>query len=321
MMNRRRSAFTLVELMIALAITVVVTFYLMGTFITSQRTYVVVEQVTEAQQNARLVSEFIEREIRNAGYKVPDAAAICGVDRTNDTDVLYVSDVGVIQSMDQLPMNMRGIALGPEVQGVGGATLSGNTTVVLDSLSVDNAGTDFQVNGGVILVDQNDASGNTACGVVTAVNTGASQITFTLANSFGPIPSNADVRAIPAHRYWVDSDDQLTRDGDALIMEVEDFQVAYFFDTNGNDVVDAGEYLADGVGGTDAYSPTTANATQLREVRVNLVVRTSGEDPREEYSEGQGQALENRDVNTVSTSDGYRRRIHTATVRLRNVGS
>ena len=58
----------------------------------------------------------------------------------------------------------------------------------------------------------------------------------------------------------------------------------------------------------------------LREIRVNVVVRTRLNDPRNMTSAGTGQILENRTAN-VPGDDGRHRRIHTSTIRLRNVQS
>jgi hypothetical protein len=52
-------------------------------------------------------------------------------------------------------------------------------------------------------------------------------------------------------------------------------------------------------------------------VRANLVLRTRFPDAN--WSQGVFQNLENRTA--VAGTDGFRRRVHTATVRLRNVGN
>jgi hypothetical protein len=53
-------------------------------------------------------------------------------------------------------------------------------------------------------------------------------------------------------------------------------------------------------------------------VRVNLVTRTRSED--REWTQGRLQATENRAAAGVG-SDGFRRRVHTSTVMLRNLGA
>lgn len=128
----------------------------------------------------------------------------------------------------------------------------------------------------------------------------------------------ADLRLVPAHRYEVVPDPvtavpQLRRDGLVLANDVDDLQVAWFLDTNDDGREDPGEYL--GIGGGTPYTPLRDH-TFLRELRANVVVRTRAQDDR--LSEGQGQRMENRAGATPQ--DGFRRRVHTATVRPRNVG-
>jgi hypothetical protein len=103
-----------------------------------------------------------------------------------------------------------------------------------------------------------------------------------------------------------------------IVDQVEDFQLAWFFDRDGDLLVTPGEYLADGEGGADAYDPAAEDGSLLREVRLNLVIRTRDEDPNTTWQEGIGQAFENRDPDTVAPTDGARRRVHSATVRIRN---
>jgi hypothetical protein len=95
--------------------------------------------------------------------------------------------------------------------------------------------------------------------------------------------------------------------------------VAYFFDFNGNDLVDPSEFRADGDGGVDGYDAANLDASALREVRINLVLRTRDPDPNTTWQQGIGQVTENRDPDTVPGTDGVRRRVHSSTVRLRNV--
>ena len=59
--------------------------------------------------------------------------------------------------------------------------------------------------------------------------------------------------------------------------------------------------------------------TELKEIRINLVVRTRDEDPRPQFKVGQEQVTGNRDPDTLVGGDGYRRRIYSSAVRLRNL--
>ena len=95
----RREGFTLVELLIASAVLLLVMVYVTQAFTVQQKTYVVVDQVTEAQQNLRAVADLIERDVRRGGYLVPSQAAICGHDATTGADRLYVSNADVIRTV------------------------------------------------------------------------------------------------------------------------------------------------------------------------------------------------------------------------------
>jgi hypothetical protein len=95
---------------------------------------------------------------------------------------------------------------------------------------------------------------------------------------------------------------------------VEDLQLSYFLDSNGNNDLDVGELY--GITGNN-YVAATSDASDLRAVRFNVVTRTRSEDDR--FTQGFIQPRENR-VLGGATQDGYRRRVHTAIVRMRNIG-
>lgn len=67
-----QQGFTLVELVIAMAVSLVVLLATLQLFDNSQRSYTVQEGVAEMQQNVRTAKMFIERDIRMAGAGIPD---------------------------------------------------------------------------------------------------------------------------------------------------------------------------------------------------------------------------------------------------------
>ena len=95
----RRDGFTLIELLITSAILLLVMLYVTQAFTVQQKTYVVVDQVTEAQQNLRAVSDLLDRDVRLAGYMVPKQAAVCGHDATTGPDRLFLSNADVIRTI------------------------------------------------------------------------------------------------------------------------------------------------------------------------------------------------------------------------------
>ncbi|MEE8386915.1 MAG: prepilin-type N-terminal cleavage/methylation domain-containing protein [Dehalococcoidia bacterium] len=342
---RRVAGFTLLELLIAAAILGVVIMYLMQTFSTAQKTYVVVEQVSEAQQNLRVVADLIERDLRLAGYLVPAHAAVCGVDVTNGSDTLFVSNADVILPADQLQVaNFSALLsgnLGARVTdpgaGVGG-TIGGlgvNVNLAKRWIDVDGGPADFAVNQGVILVDRNDPNGRSACGVVTQYvdvggNAARLRVDF-LTNNLGPMAGNPDVRAIPAHVYsitppnpGVGTPAQFYRDGLLLANDVEDLQIAYFFDLDDDRVLDAGEFqgdlgLAVGDGIAVPYDSSAVDGSTLRQVQISLVTSTREDDPNDAAPAMIQQVTGNRNPATIAAPDRKRRRVYSSTVRLRNV--
>jgi prepilin-type N-terminal cleavage/methylation domain-containing protein len=323
--QRCTRGFTLIELLVTTAVFGIATIFFMQTITVNHRAYMVVDDVTETQQIMRAASSLLERDVLHAGFMVPEASAVCGVDSANAPDVLYVSDADAIDPDDD-----TAIYTGPEIQG-GAVNVSGSLTLTLDSLIVepgaparpaydtDGDGTndsDFQDGGGVIIVDTLDTSRGVACGRITDVDLISDRITITVVSGgLTGTPALADLVAVPAHEYRISGSSQLLRDGDVLAEGVEDLQVAYFFDVNGNNVVDPGEYRGDGVGAN--YAANAVDGSDVREVRVNVVVRTHMEDA--EFPSGRPQTTENRAA--INTPDGFRRRVFTSTSMLRNVGN
>lgn len=343
----RRAGFTLVELMVSMGILLVITVYLTEMLINQSEAYAVVDQVTEAQQNVRTVSSLVERDIRATGLLAPEGASVCGLDRAQGSDILFVTDASAVDDPAGA-LNFRSASVVPGTyDGSGDSVALQLGSVVLDQATYDtdgdgNADSDFLAtggpgpsrNGGVIVVDRNNPGRGASCGIVQDVATGANQITvdFDLANDGVGSPLQAhdplnmapqNLRAIPAHVYRVQND-TLQRDGLVLADDVEDLQVSYFFDdANPNGQVD-GTAETPGAGGAPPYFPPAEDHTTLREVQVWLVARTRAEDLKAVQGpagaeQGEFQTTANRQ-DPGNPADGFRRRVHTVSVRPRNVG-
>jgi prepilin-type N-terminal cleavage/methylation domain-containing protein len=320
---RRAAGFTLLEMIVAVAILGIVVVGAMETFMVQNRAYTVVDETTEAQQNLRAISYLIERDLRSTGFMVEEGAAACGIDNTDKPDILFVTDTEPIN-----PDKATTAALGATV--VSGYTASLSEKVLtLDDVVVDRAAApkdayfdtsgdgapdaDFVVGRGAILVDTANPALGTACGLVTDVDAAANRVTVDFQTS---ITAGGTLVLIPAIAYSIDANATLLRNGMALATDVEDLQVAYFIDgdENGTPKADDSEYP--GAGASPAYTSNATDHSKLREVRFNIVVRSRNTDPN--YSEGFVQATENRGV--VGANDGFRRRVFTSTVRPRNIG-
>ena len=111
-MLNRSAGFTLIEMLISVAAMGLVMLYALGTFTVNHNTYVVVDQVSEVHQNTMAMATLVERDIRNSGYLVPEQAAACGIDNTNASDVLFLSDADAIRPADELPASVAAQPIG-----------------------------------------------------------------------------------------------------------------------------------------------------------------------------------------------------------------
>lgn len=324
MSARRPPGFTLIELLIAAAVVAIVGTFLMRTFTVNHRAYVVVDQVAESQQSMRAVAEILERDARHAGFMVPEAAAACGVDSTSGPDLLYLSDSDAIDPQTDKAIYAGALLSGANV-GTGSNTLPLSALVIepsppsrpaYDSNGDGTNDSDFRRGGGVIVIDAGNPDRGAACGRVESVDLANDEIDVVILSSALAAPgATVDLRAIPAHEYAINGT-HLERDGLLLSGGVEDLQIAYFFDANDNWTPDAGEYR--GIDAAD-YVAQDENAEELREIRVNLVVRSRQEDVH--FTGGLPQELENRSFGGGPPPDGFRRRVHTTRLMIRNLGS
>ncbi len=322
-MADRRAGFTLIELMVASVLASILMIFVLETFTVNNFAYSRIDAVVGSQQSLRVISSLLERDIRHAGFMLREEAALCGLDDDDGPDTLYVTDHNAPETG-----NLTTMYDGSEVQGVVTNVPTGTVTLLLDSIflestvasasyDTDGNGTndsDFQVGGGAIIVDFESPGRGSACGTVTGVNIGANTVTINVRTApLGLAGGVIQLIVLPAIEYRIVGT-RLFRNGLLLSNEIEDMQASLYFDVNGDNLVDAGEILGDGVG--NDYLAAANDAADLRGVQLSLVARTRLEDPN--FS-GFFQATENR--NAVAGQDGFRRRVHTNTIRLRNVGS
>lgn len=319
----RRAGFTLMELMVGLAVMGIAVVYMLESVTVGNRTYTVLDQVVESQQNLRAVARLLQHDLRHAGLMVPLGGAICGVDNTASPDLLYVSDGDAIDPGDDIAPYDGALITGGVTNVSGSIVTVGVDSLILEpnppargAYDVNGDGTldsDFQVGGGVIVMDLEDPGRGTVCGRIDSVSLTGPSITIDPVVTPGLSAPTGATRlvAIPAHRYQIVNGDELRRNDMLLSSGVEDLQLAYFLDADGDDVIDAGEVKGETSG--NSYAAQGTDMEDLREVRLNLVVRTRSED--EEF-DGRLQAMENR---AAAATDGFRRRVYTTTVLPRNL--
>ena len=329
---KRQLGYSLVELFVAVAILGVILAGVFYSFGVQNEKYVVVDQVTDAQQSLRGVAELIERDVRRSGYMIPHAASVCAHDYTFQPDVIFMSETEAVRPIDVLKQNAPELlvgSLGIDVIGMSptSITVPGGGT---PQLKIDaGAAGSLMVDGGVILVDKDDPEQRVACGEITAIS-GA-----TLTVDFGPSADavsigSSDVVAIPAVVYKVIPEtttdpSQLLRNGLVLAYDVEDLQAVFFFDSNGDGAQTANTELFGTLNAAGQYPPASGGGfdmSTLREVSINVVTVTADETPNTTGGTNllsQGLVVANRNTN-LAAADRRARRLQVANVRLRNLG-
>ncbi len=71
--------FTLIELMVALALTSIIMAGIMAAYISQLKSHVTQQTIVEMQQNLRSAMQHMEKEIRMAGYDDPNKTSVAGI--------------------------------------------------------------------------------------------------------------------------------------------------------------------------------------------------------------------------------------------------
>lgn len=88
-----KAGFSLVEMMIAVAISGILVIAIYSAYVIQQKSYVVQEQVAETQENLRAAMTRLLSEIRQAGCD-PEEADVAGILQATSTSFRFTADVG-----------------------------------------------------------------------------------------------------------------------------------------------------------------------------------------------------------------------------------
>lgn len=294
------SGFTLIEILIALAIFAVVIAQAFAVFGAQHVTYTGTERAIEVQEDVRLVTEAVLSDVRMAGYMVPQVAGISSVDGGNaSADMVCVSDPSKIADAQVDAATARFDKAQVQFSAIG----AGDNSVQVDTVDVDGDGNpsglpDFRVGEGVILADGTSSH----CGIISDVT--GTTITFAPPTPAGFSAGVGSGRAVPAIAYQVVGSD-LMRNGLRLSTQVEDIQIEFGIDGDGDGQIAGGEFH-DVLNGQDPLD--------LLAVRLSVIARADRED--EELMTSGRPAAANR---TAGAADGFRRRKVIARIVPRNL--
>ena len=91
-LKKRNDGFTLVELLVAMAIGAIVMAAVYSTYTTQQKSYILQEQVGAMQQNIRAAMYYMTRDIRMAGCD-PTGNANAGITAAGPTSITFTRDI------------------------------------------------------------------------------------------------------------------------------------------------------------------------------------------------------------------------------------
>ena len=296
--------FTIIELLISIGITALVSASLFTIYQSQQDTFIQQGFVRERNQNVRVAMDWISKDLRMAGYMVNNSSGLVAFNSSVEADEIYISDYETIA-----PGTLAtAIPLGTTLANL---AVSGSTTLQLTSLDIDNDGaSDFTVEGGLIISDGTNTEGFRIDSIVGMnITISGTPNTSTAGRSLVNNYATANTTVMPAIRYTVDTSTtfpSLRRNNDILTEGIEDVQIAFGRDTTGNGTVDIWLNNANVTG--------TQLDADVKSVRISVVGRTSKAD--QGLQRVFNQTLEDR---TMNITDDYRRlTLDNQIVRLRN---
>jgi len=300
------AGFTLVELLIALVMSVVVVGAVYYTFNSQQKSFSLINQKIDMQQEGRAALNFMMRDFRMAGARVPKSKALVITDATDGPDEVSL------------------LFASPEEYFLSGYIIVSSATGRSDSIVVETmAGGSFAPknsyyrNKNIVLV-QRDESHSVIRKISKATGTGT-QRTFTLEKSpasdvFGDTQNDISANYSNQYAFIVSTRSYHVKSGtlyvnanngghdQAVAENVEDLQFAYL-DKNGTWYCDSK---------SDTSPPSSV--ADIRGVRINILVKTQIPDPD---FRGRRPAIEDHDA--ASSADHYRRRWLHSFVMVRNM--
>jgi prepilin-type N-terminal cleavage/methylation domain-containing protein len=297
--QKSNRGYSLIELMVSMAVMAIVGSQLLLAFSSQYETYIEQDQLSRTQQDVRILTDAILGDLRMAGFMVPKEFGVGTIDgTTTDPDVLCISDptVFVPTEYEDAPARYDAVDIS--------SNLGGNdstVTLVASQMDIDEDGNDDFVDGAGILISDGST---THCGLITDL-TGA-VVTFAPLTASGATFSAFSTRAVPAMIYQVDSATAtLTRNGLVLSNHMEDLQVEFGVDEDGNGQIEGAEFPIHDLAGS--------NLSRIRMARVSMTSRTAMADIK--FS-GSRAASANR---LAGAADNFKRRKAVADSVLRNM--
>lgn len=280
--------FSLVEIMVALTLSLLLLGAVLQIFISSKASYRMNEGLARLQETGRFAIGILAGDIRMAGFQgcLSRDQIVPNVIVTNPPSQLPYNPDDVIRGQDNLAAgNSLGAVVGSDSLSIlsaasSGAHLTGNMTADNANIQIDSNPTDFQQNDILVITDcantdifRASSVSNSSGNIVTVAHANNVNTTNRLSKAY---QSDAMVMAFQANTYYVADTGRTNEDGDPiyglyvqrvngtpveLVDGVENMQVLYGEDTNADGSVD--RYVTAGA---------VTDFTNVLSVRVALLV-------------------------------------------------
>ena len=295
--RKSNGGYSLIELMVSMAVMAIIGSQLLLAFSTQYESYIEQDQLARTQQDVRILTDTILSELRMAGFMLPKEFGVGSIDGgTTGSDVLCISDPSVLVPIEYEDATDRYGATGVS-SNLGGD--DSTLTLVASEMDIDDDGNDDFVNGGGILISDGNL---THCALITDL-TGAT-VTFAPLTPTGASYAALSIRAVPAMIYQLNGT-TLARNGLVLSSHMDDLQVEFGVDADGNGLIEGAEFPIDDLAGSDL--------SKIRVARVSLTSRTAMADIT---FTGSRAAAANR---LAGGTDNFKRRKAVADAVLRNM--
>lgn len=300
---RNGKGFTLVEMLIAIAILAIAVTGIITAFQTQVTSFSTQEAVTTAQTTGAVVLMKVAEDLRMAGYGIPKNVE----DGTTTAIVSCVDNDNTSGSTDTVTLRY---CLGPSGYYFGATPVNPNKT-----LNVPGAGF---ANGTVVKVLNLRREDLFPADNVTVTAVSGDNVTLSKGLYESSVPSDLGVflGANTADiRYFIQGSGTenvrlmreatptggIAQPAEVVAFGVEDLQLAYGLDTDMNGEVD-----------TYVDLPATAQLRQVLAVRLSVIMRSDKNEP------ATGAGTVQAENGPTRGGDGKRRRVFSTTVRLRN---
>jgi prepilin-type N-terminal cleavage/methylation domain-containing protein len=348
-----RRGFTLLEMMVAIAIAAFVTAALYATFSVQSRQFVTQDLQMEMNQNLRFATDMVTRSVRMAGYGTGGyVSGVLGPTNPGNSSessllpAIIPWDANGANGTDAITIVYADPSLMMDTQNTIIEACS-TTTITFRPSMLDNAEKLAQLSAGDLLIcfDYADMRGmetylwqisgapdlaagtvpvsdNTGLGDYDALCSGGENLTPVMTCSKGNVytfyvddQSDGIGPGSAAHpTLMLDMDMDWPADDDVpLVDDIEDFQLEYCLENAALGTVDC-SVATNWVTGAGVTAATQADLIWM--VRMSIVARSSREDPKDLYP-GIRKALSNRSAGT--SGDHYLRQYLSTEIAVRNL--